>query len=221
MFQVFVEDDLLREIASADYGVSADLCHSLLRQFLQTGALPPDGLSLLEVLELTRWTRPPRWTQLFAATALVQLGFRYPEHVSWEFENLAPLVLSAIELSEPAARAAVSMLAHRFLAYPGENEAPPFFAFAILLLAVHIGGDEDRGPWLAQLGAWVEAEEFRARDDGFSQPEWLLGLHAHSQHEGLWRHLARRILLSPASPHPSAANATLRRLGALVAGPDY
>ena len=117
----------------------------------------------------------------------------------------------------PVARAVASMLAWRFLTYPGDSENPPYLAFGILLLAAHVERGEDRGPWLKQLAAWGENEESLARNE-ISEHEWLMGLTVFRQREAAWRALAHGILAQPESPHPREADEALRLLGELVAG---
>jgi hypothetical protein len=167
LFQQNIDRGMLREIANADYGCKAEECFPLLQTILKTGVAASDDWNLSEVLNLTRWDGGPGprgdWKQLFACTALVQLAPRYREFFDPECETLARLVANSINLGEPVARAAVAVLAWRFLTYPGAEEVPPFLAFAILLLAAHLERREDRGPWLKQLAEWVEDEESGAR----------------------------------------------------------
>jgi hypothetical protein len=230
LFQANIDETMLREIAEADYGWKADECYILLQPILQTGLVTSAEFHLREVLELIRWSEPedadwspggqgPRghWMRLFACTALVRLAPKYRALWDSEYDTLAQLTSSAIELGQPVARAAAAMLAWRFLAYPGAEEDAPFFAFAILLLAAHLERGEDPGLWLKQLAAWVEAEESRARRKT-SEHEWLLGLTLFRQRESVWRSLADRILARPESPHPREADEALRLLGELVAG---
>jgi hypothetical protein len=221
IFQANIDEAMLREIANADYGEGAEECHALLQQFLRTGLVESDDFQLREVLELTRWAPGPGrhgdWERLFACTALLQLSSRFPERFEGECETLAPLVLHAIELGEPVAQASASMLAWRFLAYPGNEEDRPFLAFAILLLAVHLEGPEGRGPWLKQLAEWVMEEESHAwRERAGPGTEWLLGLTHFRQHEGLWHFLAQHVLMSP-DRHPTEADESLRLIGGQIA----
>jgi len=253
VFQANFDEGMLREIAEADYGESANECYALLQPILKTGLVESYDSMLNEVLHLISFSEPetsdfspggqgPRghWMRLFACTALVQRAPRYPEQTYDEGDTLAWLVSSAIVLGEPVARAAASMLAWRFLTYPGAGESPPFFAFAILLLAVRLERREDCGLWLKQLVAWVQEEESRARKET-SGHEWLLGLsytrpRADASAPGsvawllkqvedfnvvratAWRSLAHRILASPESPHLREADEALRMLGVSLAG---
>jgi hypothetical protein len=236
LFQANVKEDMLREIAEADYGESADECYALLQPIWRTGLVESDHYILLEVLQLISFSEPevsdwnpggqgPRghWMRLFACTALVQRDPWYQErpYGVWNAGTLARLVSSAIALGEPVERAAASLLAWRFLTNPGDEDERPFLAFAVLLLAVHLGGREDRGTWLKHLAGWVEEEESRARKEnparsGWFKPEWLLGLTGHPENEGRWRALAHSILASPESPHPREADEALRRFCLLI-----
>jgi hypothetical protein len=231
LFQAKIDEAMLREIGAADYGWMADECYTLLRPILDTGHVACDDYNLLEVLELIRWSEPddpgwspggqgPRghWMRLFACTVMIRLAPKDRASFGSECDTLAQLISSAIELGRPVARAAAGMLAWRFLAYPGDDEDPPFLAFAILLLAAHLERGEDRGLWLKELAAWVEDEESRARNEISAEHEWLIGLTLYRQREAVWRSLARRILARPESPHPREADEALRLLGELVAG---
>ena len=227
IFQANLDEWMLREIAEADYGEGADECYPLLQEILRTGVCASAEGQLREVLDLTRWgptcggerdAHVVAWMQLFAGAALLQLASRGPDTFCSECETLALFITPALELGEPVARAAASVLAWRFLSYPGADEDRAFLAFAILLLAAHLERRADRGPWLKQVATWVEEEESRARSlrDRRPDAEWLLGLTLFNGHEGLWRFWARRILLEPISPHPREADEALRRLGELI-----
>jgi hypothetical protein len=104
LFQANVHDDILREIAEADYGESADECYRLLQPILRTGLVESDHFMLLEVLRLTNFSEPedsnwsgggqgPRghWMRLFACTALVQRSPWYVgrSHGEWDAGTLA------------------------------------------------------------------------------------------------------------------------------------
>jgi hypothetical protein len=238
LFQASFEDAMLREVAAADYGWKADECHALLKPMLEAGLVASDDFNLREVLELIRWSEPddpewspggqgPRghWMRLFACTALVRFAASHRDLLEGECTTLAQLTSSAIELGQPVARAAASVLAWRFLAYPGGDPDAAFLAFAILLLAAHIERGEDRGQWLKDLAIWVEDEESRARNalsTWFSSmphwDKWLTGLTLFDQREAVWRSLAHHILARPECPHPSDAREALQLLGELVAG---
>jgi hypothetical protein len=238
LFQAHIDESMLREISAADYGWKADECYELLQPVLKTGAIVPDDFNVREVLELIRWSEPedlewspgghgPRghWMRLFACAALVRLAPSNRDFFDGECSTVAQLVSSAIELGRPVARAAESLLAWRFLAYPGADPDCAFLAFAILLLAAHLGHAEDNGQWLKDLATWVEDEESRSRNalsTWFSSSpqwnQWLTGLTAFNQREAVWRSLAHRILARPERAHPSEASEALQLLGELVAG---
>jgi hypothetical protein len=238
LFQANIDEGMLREIAEADYGSKADECYALLQPILKTDLVASDDFNLREVLELIRWSEPDdpewspggqgtrgHWMRLFACAALLRFAAKYKAKSGSECDTLAQLISSAVELGRPVARAAGSLLAWRFLAYPGDDEDPAFLAFAILLLAAHLERGEDRGQWLRELATWVEDEEARVRNALSRRlsslqhwDEWLLGLTLFRQREAVWRSLAHRILARPESPHPRDAGEALQLLGELVAG---
>src|ERR1035441_408036 len=176
LFQTNFDEAMLREIAAADYGWKADECYALLQPMLKAGLVAADDLNLREKLALIHWSDPDdpewspsgygqrgHWMRLFACTAMVRFAPIRRDWFEGECNTLAQLTSSAIELGQPVARAAASVLAWRFLAYPGADPDSAFLAFAILLLAAHLEREEDSGQWLKDLATWVEEEEARAR----------------------------------------------------------
>jgi len=234
LFRGNIDESMLCEIAAADYGDEADYYYSKLQPILKTGVLEPDALRAKEVLELIRWSEPedPKWSpggqgarghwmRLFACTALVRLAPIYCDWFDGECNTVAQLVSSAIELGRPVELSATSLLAWRFLTYPGDDPDAAFLAFAILILAAHLECGEDRGQWLKDLATWVEDEESRARNALSTltcSDQWLTGLTVFNQREAVWRSLAHRILARPQRAHPSDASEALQLLGELVAG---
>src|SRR5262249_8338100 len=118
---------------------------------LKFGSVTADDFDLREVLELIRWSEPEdpawspgghglrgHWMRLFACTALVRFAPARPDEFDGECSTVAQLTSSAIKLGRPVASATASLLAWRFLAYPGRDDDAPFLAFAILLLATHV-----------------------------------------------------------------------------------
>jgi hypothetical protein len=158
--------------------VKADECYALLQPMLKAGLVAADDFNLREVLALIHWSDPDdpewspsgygqrgHWMRLFACTAMVRFAPIRRDLFEGECNTLAQLTSSAIELGQPVARAAASVLAWRFLAYPGADPDSAFLAFAILLLAAHLERGEDSGQWLKDLATWVEEEEARARHE--------------------------------------------------------
>jgi hypothetical protein len=230
-----IDEAMLREIAEADHGWKAHECYALLQPILKAGVVAADDFNLREVLDLIRWSEPGdpewygdtrrgHWMRLFACTAMVRFAPTRRDLFDGECNTLAQLTSSAMVLGQPVARATASVLAWRFLAYPGDDPDAAFLAFAILLLAAHLERGEDRGQWLKDLATWVEDEESRARNalaPWFSSlprwDKWLTGLTLFDQREAVWRSLAHRILARPECPHSGAAREPLQLLGELVA----
>lgn len=232
LLQKHIDDEMLREISRGSYNVAPDQCYDMLQEILRTGVAELQDFQLREALELTRWGPPfggrrGSWMQIFACTCLLQMASRCPDGYSGECETLAPFVSSAIDLGGPVVAAAASVLAGRFLSYPGDSEDSAFLAVSILLLSLCAEGQTNRTAWLSGLAKWVEKEEAQVRllqapcrgtqddseaDDDPVTQEWLLGLTPFRHFVEVWRVVARRILASPNSQRPPEADEILRRL---------
>jgi hypothetical protein len=161
----------------------------------------------------------------FCCTVLLQAAAA-PEHTDGfdgEIETIIQLVASVLVLGSDASAAALSLLCWRMLTLPREHDERPFFLLAILLLATSLFHAEADGPLLQQLGEWVMAEEAEVRvqlppSRVREAKPWLLGLTTNAIKHDTWRTVAARVLLDPASAHPSVAAPTLRGIGARLVG---
>ena len=237
-----LDDAMLAEIAAADYGYRADEHLATLRLIRDERYIPARATwAASEVLELVRWSQPddPAWApgghgrrghrmRLFCCAVLIALADDPAIRQYMEEEpTLRQLVASAVALGEAAVEAMLSLLGRRLPTLPPTaGEDRPFFAAAVLLLAAARYRDAGDGPLLDELGRWAIEEEARARAV-VSQPAlvrdaWLLGLKFSADGDDVWRDLAWRLLIEPATPHPPAAAGALRDVGArLVLGaPD-
>lgn len=236
-----LDDAMLAEIAAADYGFRADEYLIALRLIRDERRLPDRVAAVpLEVLELVRWSQPddPSWEpgghgrrghlmRLFCCALLLALADderirRYVE----EEPTLRQLVDSAIALGADAVAAMLPLVCWRLPTLAATERDRPFFAIStVLLAAAHCRADDD-GPLLDQLCRWMIDEEARARAaadaPSLLRAAWLLGLTFSADGDDLWHDLAWRLLIEPAAPHPPAAAAALRDIGArLVLGaPD-
>jgi len=212
-----MSDDLLRYMAMTDYGMNVEQHLAGLRQ-IRLGEIPtPLHWEPLEVLRLVRWSEPDRaqshWHPLaygqsghlaraFACTALL-MATAVPENRTQLHEDdnstIIQLVASLLTLPEAMQHAGARLLSERLLALDLENDERPFFALGILLLAAALPKPEPTH--LAELAAWVLAEEARCRDylTHFAlwqrvTEHWLLGLTTFNLHNEMWQALTVRLL---------------------------
>lgn len=222
-----IDDDMLAEIAAADYGMDADAHLAALRRIRDSGAvLVSLGWEPKEVLELIRWSEPedPTWRpgstgerghlmRAFCCAALIRAAAEpaNADTISGENQTVIQLIASALTLEPAAQRAALQLLAWRLLHALGDPEERPFFALGVLLLVVALGLDE-RGAILCDLCAWVLAEEAWARaraDLGPTSDAWLLGVTFFSGRDTAWREVGWRVLVEAPADRPPAAQAAL------------
>jgi hypothetical protein len=222
-----ISDDILDEIAAADYGMDFEAHRSALQK-IHTGEPMPAPLPWepKEVLELIRWSEPsdPNWKpgsvgerghlmRAFCCAALLEAAADPANdgYFSGENQTIAQLIASALALGEAAQRGALQLLAWRMLDVPRDTGERPFFALGILLLVVALRLDAD-GALLRELCEWLLAEEAWARAQGEVGPTgdaWLLGVSFFSARDTTWRELGWRVLVEPPHPHPPLAAAAL------------
>lgn len=229
-----IDDAMLEEIAAADYGYRMDEYLAALRPIRDEYCLPDQLAQVpLEVLQLIRSSEPddPAWMpgrqgrrghlmRLFCCAILIVAAGdpevrRYVDDAS----TLHRLVGSAVALGEAAVAAILPLLCARVPGLPATDAERPFFALSILLLAATRYRQESDGPLLRDLCQWTIAEEARCRAAQYpslTYEVWLLGLTFSADGDDVWRDLAWRLLIEPAAPHPPAAEAALRDIGALL-----
>jgi len=216
-----VDDDMLREIAAADYGMQRDAYFSGLRVLRdECVLLPPDHDAGWdhEVLELIRWSRPERgdwrpgsvgerghWMRLFCCVALVMRDVGTPEfnYVGAVNNHLGPMLDSIGVLDTALADAAIPFIEWA----TGRSDDPvdrAFLATAGLLLEyMRTAPDWERVRVAAhRLPEHIEAAwdcEIHAADDGNG---WLLGLTHHDLRHDLWLPAIARCLLTPKEGMP-------------------
>lgn len=212
-----ITDEMLRTIAQADYGMNFDAHLAALRRIHAGEIWAPLAWEPREVLELVRWSEPDdpnsHWNpkmmgqtghlqRAFACTALL-LAAALPENrpllLGGENATIIQLIASLLTLGEAMQRAGARLLSERMMAFDLEADDRPFFALGILLLAATL---PDREPaHLADLAAWVLAEEARSRDKltCFAlwqqlSDQWLLGLTNFNTCHDRWQTLTVRLL---------------------------
>lgn len=230
-----IDDAMLRAIADADYGMDADAHLAALRRIHAGEILIPLEWEPREVLELVRWSEPDqphrRWDRkgegraghlqrAFACTALL-LAAAVPENrkrlLGGENATIIQLIASLVTLEKALLRAGLRLLSERLLALDLEDEDRPFFALGILLLAAALPAPDPTH--LADLGAWVLAEEARSRDKlTYFAPwqqlsdQWLLGLTNFNTCHPVWQAVTARLLGAAVAALPAVVTAPLQTI---------
>lgn len=199
-----VDDEMLDDIARADYGMEADAHLRELRAIRDDGTVPaPMDWVPREVLSLVRWTEPGDPNQslwdhhrlAFVCAALLRADAEPANHATLisEVDSLAGLLDSAIVLGGPILDAALPFLAWR-VAHPAEDTERPFFAFGVLLLAV-LRRQRYAEERIGELAVAVIDEEARVRQRHLlhGAPGFLTGLTNYNQKIATWQRLGRRL----------------------------
>lgn len=181
-----VSEEMLRDIAGADYGIERDKHYRELRRIASGEAPAPMGWCPKEVLELRRWRQPGdtegHLERAFVCAALIRAAGD-PQGVEFigEGDTLAALVESAQAIGPDAA-----MEAGRLVAWRADrpSDIPGYFALAVAMLAV--GLPDHSADWLERLGWWV-IDQSKANGLG---PPWV---GYFGQRYEIWQRLALRM----------------------------
>jgi len=181
----------------------------------------PLGWVPQEVLELIRWSEPedPEWKpgdvgerghlmRAFSCAALLRAAAEPGNLLDGENSTLAQLVASTLALGRDVQVAAARFLAWR-VPMLNRDEERPFFAFALLFLAVLLREERLSDEALAAAGEWMiaeEAAEAEAQGEHVPTPQgpWLLRLSFFDLRHSLWRAFARQMLREAADVGPPA-----------------
>lgn len=148
-----VDDDMLRVISRADYGLQAEELFPQLVRIRDTGQLPePMEFWLHEVLALTRWCDPERpefssfghspsgisghWTRLFACAVLLKADVEPAVNAEDDATSTpAQLLVSALVMESSVNEVIGQFLTWRLMEVDRPWEEP-VFALALLVVAV-------------------------------------------------------------------------------------
>ncbi|HEX6041831.1 hypothetical protein [Longimicrobium sp.] len=234
--RAYATTPVLMEMARADYGEQVDEHFAALTRIRETGEVPaPIGWVPQEVLELCRWSEPDReetsedvlrehHVRAFACAALLRAGAEpaNAEAVWSHGPTLAQMTASALALGPEWIDVLGGFLTAR-LAQPGLADERPFFAFALLFLAVTARGGPLDGDALATAASWAIDEEAAAAAEYFfgsppSRAPWLLRIDVSDLRDDVWRSFARRMRdEAPALP-PAARDPILLLAEAMLDG---
>ena len=193
-----IDDDMLRDIARADYGFDAEASFADLKTIRDHGLIPA-GIEgrLVEVLALTRWCDPEKGepqpfapgsfnlrghrTRLFACILLL-ITARDPSDDS----TLAQSLAGTLVLGEEMSRALGCFITWR-VQHPEPDSDGSHWSLGLLVLALRLKPGERTEALLEVAAAWVLAEETRTNpvpfDPADPRPRWF------SVQHGLWRRL--------------------------------
>jgi hypothetical protein len=224
-----VDDSMLQEIAEADYGDDSDEHFRALKRVQASGELPPNEWVPMEVIELIRFSQPddPTWKpgstgtrghvmRAYCCVVLLRIAAdpKNYEYIDGENQTIILLVDSAIVLGGDVPLAALRLLCWRILSLPRSDCEYPFFALAILLLALNVRAVNEEG--LIQLANWVFTEEERIRNYPTIRPphwdNWLFGLTFYNSYCELWQRLARDNMLVASGDLSPAAICPMSRI---------
>lgn len=230
-----VDDAMLMDMASLDYGREIGANRAALRSIRDGGRLPaPMPFQPREVLELTRWFRPDdepveadrrrgHAMRAFACAALLRASGEPGNSTLCEGLNqtLVNLLWSIDSLDAGHERAGVGLLVWLMgrLA-PGNRPAgtfdfqfedTPFLGIGVLWLGLRMRPRLPDAAIIA-IAEWVSDSEQSANrrhnsDYGLAPGRWLLGSTGHDQCHHEWRRLGRALLTEDVSDlSPDAAD---------------
>lgn len=201
-----VDEDMLREIARADYGDSEEKHFAKLEPVWSRGQVGElDSWYPREVLELMRWSEPedPSWSpgspgirghtiRAFCCAVLLAAPGGEPAK-----ETLIQMVDSAQVLGGDALDSMARFLTHKIDTLGSEQDRP-FFALALVAityLRAHVLPASREG----ELADWLGNEEAAEREflsnyaPGYAGDQWLFGLSFNDMRNDRWRALIERI----------------------------
>jgi hypothetical protein len=224
-----ISDDMLAEIALADYGQDQEQHLAPLRRLRDTGTfVEPMYWYPCEVLELVRHSPEGsidikgHWIRAFACAALLRAnGEPWNYSCSSTTYNLILLIKSIQVLPIDFTPQALRMLAYMMsgIDLEGPDEQVIYCGVGLLWLALHLEippPDEN----LIELSAWIvrrEAEIHKTRSWAFDR--WLLGI-GHDPPPSPWESLGRDLSELELSHHQRELQDWVKLIGAELSGED-
>lgn len=162
-----VDDEMLREIAHADYGWEADVAFAELKPIRDTGRLPENAIfRLVEVLRLTSFLDPQRSDlrehnkRLFACMVLLLTVFdKYCDDTV-----LAQSLSSSLALGHEASRALGSLVTWLWQHHDLGTDSLPW-QLGLLVLLVRLKRDDEAESRLNEVAGWIVANEAKTRNE--------------------------------------------------------
>ncbi len=232
-----ITDDMLIEIASADYGWRGDEHLGHLMQFRDRRTIPILGMCPGEVLELKRWSEPDQpdrkpsspgkrghLLRAFSCAVLLRAYERPENHGRWlSFnETSIQLALSLNVLGGP-----LDLAGGRFFAWCLDTLSPLDFEgaegsfFGLALLSFVFSSDNYSDCNVVDLCKWIDEntsillEEYQH----FAKKHfnWLLSTNHHDMRNDRWIELGRKFYHWAEAQAPSERAAWVARIGRALA----
>jgi hypothetical protein len=201
-----IDEEMLREIAAADYGDRVQEHYAAIEPIWSDGTLARLGTWFpMEVLELIRWSEPedPDWKpgstglrghkmRAFSCAVLLATPNFDPDKAT-----LIQMLDSVFAIGNEAPEAMGRFLTWRIGAIE-RGQDRPFFALALAAIA-YLGDPEVDIDREDELAAWVAAEEAAERaylsgfDPSYETAPWLFGLSFGDMRNARWRALIEGI----------------------------
>lgn len=199
-----IDESMLRDIASADYGSQIAENYGILRRIRDENLVPPSNWAPKEVLELIRWSQPDdpewrpghhgqsgHWMRAFCCAALLRMAGEndMDRHTNFN-ETVAGLVESLDILKANLWKETGSLLTWfvEKSAYAGYCEEDAFLGVALLFCALRANRNSD-DPHIIALCEWIcEREEAEAQG---KRGAWLHRVSFHDQRRKTWKSLAQ------------------------------
>ena len=230
-----ITDDMLAEIALADYGRDQERHLAALRHLRDTGSfLEPMELYPCEVLELVRnwppgdWSWTPgsdggraQWIRAFACAALLRA-----EQDPWNYGAGASPSFTLIHLIESLSALPVDLTSHAvsFVAWlmlhsdlEGRDEQVVYYGVGLLWLALHLHNPaSDKA--LTELAQWIvrREEEFR-QSIPWAFDRWLLGI-GRDPPPSRWECLGQKLCELDLTSHGTELQDWAKLIGTELAG---
>ena len=174
--RAYVDDDMLEEIARADYGCDAELHLAALRPIRDSGIMPASlGWQPREVLQLIRWSNPEdpnhkpgstgrRGHQMraFACAVLLRAAGESGEDDGSMEATLAQCLSSAKALGDEMNNAAAAFLTWGIPRLACQDQW--LFALSLIVVASRFRPDRISEEMMCAMTAWVFAEEEQWRE---------------------------------------------------------
>jgi hypothetical protein len=223
-----ISDDLLRDIAAADYGCELEANFRGLLEVRDDGVIISHKClpNLGEVLALTQYSEAGEGgasqrghlKRAFSAATLIRAGVdpangrNINSNFSLRDPSIVQLIRSVRVLGSDAIAAAARLLAWAVLQDQAEDNESAFLALGIVLLEAtrpHVDADEH---WLCELTEWAIAMEAVARSNDRRwvdewDTRWFVGLNYYNRTSSQffaeqWQSVSLEILAESRDPQP-------------------